>query len=160
MDGSPRRPLPHQRGLALVRDTDRRDPIATHAGGFERILHGDHHALPDLVRLVLDEARRWKVLAELARRAAQGRSLRVHHERRGPGRSLIDGKEKVSSHAFWVAWSRERGKAATMKDASPEARSHKRPKFNVVESGFLEEGGHLYGVPPLREATIVPPGGA
>ena len=57
------------------------------------------HALPDLVRLVLDPAGLREMLRELDGRATERSAVGRHHERRGPGRPLIDGEE-VLCHGF------------------------------------------------------------
>jgi hypothetical protein len=99
VDRAARRALPDERRLALVRDADRLDRAAGHARRPERLAHGVLNALPDLLRVVLDEPGFREMLAKLARGAAQRRASRVHEEGCRSGGALIDGEEVRGIHA-------------------------------------------------------------
>ncbi len=91
--GAPLRLVPDERRLALVRDPDRIELAGPHArvgqGGRGRV----DHRLPDLVRVVLHEPGRGKVLAELLVAASERPQRLVQDEAGGAGRPLVDRKE-------------------------------------------------------------------
>src|SRR5689334_7825282 len=89
--------LPNERRFALVGDADGRDGVPTEPRGRERAADGDAHTVPDLVRLVLDPTRLWKMLGKLACRAAERSPFDVHDEHGGPSGALVD-SEKMSRH--------------------------------------------------------------
>jgi hypothetical protein len=62
MHGAAALAIPEQRGLALVRDADARTIFGAYGRRLQRIAERIRDACPDLLRLVLYEARRRKVL--------------------------------------------------------------------------------------------------
>ena len=83
-------PLPHDGRLALVRD-----PEGQHVGRpdsrlGERLPRGLLDARPDLVRIVLHQARSREVLRDLPVAAPDRAQLVVDHQARRPGRALVD----------------------------------------------------------------------
>jgi hypothetical protein len=94
-------PLPKERRLALIRDPDGGDVRPLHAGDPKRLGHRADDAEPNLLGFVLDPARFREVLAELERSSPERPTIAGHHERRGPGRPLIDCK-KVAAHGYEI----------------------------------------------------------
>ena len=68
-------------------------PIARRLRVDERLLRGREHALPDLLRVVLDPAGAREVLRQLRVAAAANRQLVVDEEARRAGRPLVDGED-------------------------------------------------------------------
>ena len=81
--------VPHDRGLALVGDADRRHRLAVEAGGElgQRLLGGR----PDVVGVVLDQPGGREVLRELAVGVAGRGAVGAHGEAAHPGRPGVDG---------------------------------------------------------------------
>ncbi len=95
--------VPHHGGLALVGDADRGDVLCGEVRLLQRLAAGGDRRSPDVLRLVLDPARRWKMLRELGLRYACDRDVGPKHNgARGRG-ALIDGQHKghgVFPHVF------------------------------------------------------------
>ena len=85
--------VPHDRGLALVGDADAGDVLGRDAGLGHRGAHGRDHRRPDLLRIVLDLARRRIDLAQLLLRAGDRRERCVEHDGARRGGALVDGDE-------------------------------------------------------------------
>ena len=82
--------IPHDRGLPLVRDPDRRELGGPDAGAGERALGRDDSARPELLGVVLHPTGRGKVLRQLDIAATTHLQHLVDDETRRPGRPLID----------------------------------------------------------------------
>ncbi len=92
--------VPHHRGLALVGDADRGDVLGADAGLLQRLAAGRHRRGPDVLRLVLDPARRRKMLRKfLLRGCGDGDVGAKHDGARGRG-ALIDGQHKGHERCF------------------------------------------------------------
>src|SRR5664280_2490061 len=91
---TPRRALPEERRLALVRDADGRDVAARDARLRERLVHHARLRRPDFRRIVLDPAGLGIDLPELLPgHAAHGAAV-VEDERARTGRTLIEGEDE------------------------------------------------------------------
>jgi len=99
MDRPAGRGLPDDRRLTLVRDSDRRKLSRTTAARGERLAADLDGRPEDLLRIMLDLARGRIVLGDLAIRARQDPTGLVEHDRRGAGRSLIEGQDRRPGHA-------------------------------------------------------------
>jgi hypothetical protein len=87
--------IPHDRGLALVRDADRCHVTRRHAGLGQRLLRGRELRGPDLLRIVFDPARLRIDLAELALRHRDDAALAVEHDAARARGALVEGEQKV-----------------------------------------------------------------
>ena len=94
VDRSAGRAFPHDRGLSLVRDADSGDVARADAGRRERLAPDGDSRREDLVRVVLDVARRGITLGDLAVGAAADGSRFVEDERGRAGRSLVEGEDE------------------------------------------------------------------
>ena len=93
--------VPHHGGLALVGDADRRDVLGCDARLLQRVAAGGDRRGPDVLRFVLDPARRRKMLRELGLRCRRDRDVAAKHNgARGCG-ALIDGQHKGHGGFSW-----------------------------------------------------------
>ena len=123
------RPVPDDRRLALIGDPDRRDvlragPRFRHGGA-----HGRERARPDLLRIVLDQARRRIVLGEFLLGGGDRRQGRVEQDRARRGGALVDGEEVVRQagpHAR--LWRADRAQAPTINSRISRKRATGRPR--------------------------------
>ena len=106
-DRPARRPLPYDRGLALIGDADCRDRVRP-----DLAKHGAadmKHGPPDLLGIVLDLTRRRIDLRERHLRRGAGLALAVEQDGAGARRPLIDGQDEGlcahlrSAPAVWSA---------------------------------------------------------
>ena len=91
VDRLARRPVPHDRGLALVGDADGSDLRDADAGLRDRLARGGDLALPDLDRIVLDPARLREVLCKLALRHRDDATVEVENDAARTGGALVEG---------------------------------------------------------------------
>ncbi len=92
--------VPHDSGLALVGDADRGDVFRGEAGLLDRLAADRCRRGPDILRLMLDPARRGKMLRKfLLRRCGDGNVASKHDGARGCG-ALIDGQHKGHWRCF------------------------------------------------------------
>ena len=90
VDRTPRRALPDDRRLALIRDAETGELARRDAGVADRLARDLELRVPDVGRVVFDPAGLREVLRELAlRRAADARPL-VEDERPRTGRALVE----------------------------------------------------------------------
>ena len=94
---APRRPLPDDGRLPLIRDADRPQLARWDARLRERVTGRREQALRDLLGIVLDPARLREVLADLAIATADRPKLVVDDEARRACRPLVDGQQHVRS---------------------------------------------------------------
>ena len=88
------RPLPHDRGLALIGDADGR-----HIGGGGQHLAADGQGrLPDLLRVMLDPAVGREDLRQLALRHGADMAFAVEDDGARAGRALIDRQNAAARH--------------------------------------------------------------
>ncbi len=94
------RAVPHDRGLALVGDADRGDIFGGKTRLLQRLAADRNGRGPDILRLMLDPARRRKMLRKfLLRRGCDGNVAAEHDGARGCG-ALIDGQHKGHWRCF------------------------------------------------------------
>ena len=95
MDGAPRRPLPEHDGFSLIGDADAEAVSDRRAGLLEHVAHGHDDALPNLVDVVLDPARLWKMLRKLAVRLAENPPVGRKKQCGGTRGSLVNRQKKA-----------------------------------------------------------------
>jgi hypothetical protein len=95
MDRPARRALPHDRRLALIRDTDRAHLARGRVRLRERLTPDGDRGGEDLLRVVLDVTRRGVVLRDLTVRASADGGRVVEDERGGAGRALVQREEEA-----------------------------------------------------------------
>jgi hypothetical protein len=95
VDGLAAATVPDDAGLALVGDADGGDVAGGQPGGGERLPRRLHRRAPDVLRVVLDLARPWIVLGELALPRPERAQVRSEHD--GPARrgALIDRQNRA-----------------------------------------------------------------
>ena len=86
--------VPHHRGLALVGDADRGDVLCGEARLLQRLAADRDGRGPDVLGLVLDPARRRKMLRELLLRHGRDRDVAAKHDGARGGGALIDGQHE------------------------------------------------------------------
>ena len=86
--------VPHHSGLALVGDADGGDVLGGEACLLQRLAADRDGRGPDVLGLVLDPARRRKMLREFLLRARCDRNVAAEHDGARGGRALIDGEDK------------------------------------------------------------------
>ena len=82
-------PIPQHRGFALIRDADGSEVARVDAGGIEDGIDRGRLCLPDLCGVVLDPARRRKMLRELALRDGSRLAIDIEHDGARTGRALV-----------------------------------------------------------------------
>ena len=83
MDWLAGRAVPDHRRLALVGDADSGDPRRIDAACSDRLADGRQHALPDLLRIMLDPARLRVMLAQLMLRRGDRPAFGIEQDRTG-----------------------------------------------------------------------------
>ncbi len=87
------RPLPQDRGLALVGDAQRRDRAVLGGAPVQHLAADGQRVRPDGVRVVLDPARLRVDLLQLALRGGDGCAGGVEDDRPCAGRALVEGQQ-------------------------------------------------------------------
>jgi hypothetical protein len=85
--------IPHQRGLALVGDADRRNVARRETRLADRLAAGRQHAAPKVLRIVLDPAGFRKVLRELVLRHRRNGAVMAEHHGAGGRGALVDSED-------------------------------------------------------------------
>ena len=98
VDRSERLAVPHDHGLALVRDADGAHVGVHRTGLRERLARHPPGHLPDLDGVVLDPAGTGEVLRELRVAPPQHTAIRTDHEAGGAGRPLVDRQHGGCAH--------------------------------------------------------------
>jgi hypothetical protein len=85
------RAIPHNGGLALVRDADSHDVVARDVGGREGLADGLAGVVPDLLGIMFDPSRPGENLRVLELARCDHRAAVIEDDGAGAGRSLVDG---------------------------------------------------------------------
>ena len=116
------RPLPHDRGLALIGDADGRPSVAA------SLAADGEGRLPDLLRVMLDPAVGRKDLRQLALRHGADMPFAVEDDGARAGRALVDGENVPGSHRVPAAQcARSMAKSTASRSAALSGVSGKRP---------------------------------
>src|SRR5665213_2111789 len=96
--------VPYHRCLALIGDADGGDAAGAEPGALERFARCRQRVAPDVLRIVLDPARRRIVLREFALRDGNAPGLVAEDDAAGRGRALVDGENMPSAIHEGTPW--------------------------------------------------------
>src|SRR3546814_10228583 len=104
MDRPAGRAVPQHAGLALVGDSDRRQPVAADPRAGKRDMHAVAHILPDFRRVMLHPARTREDLLVLLLGHGDDRRLFVEHTATRLGGVLVDRRANATGvrHGYWT----------------------------------------------------------